>query len=135
MSSNCLWHACQALCVGLLLFSVGGVMSFLGKFLSPLPFLNYFWYDILYVFGWLFQVVRSSKSEKSTCMFPKYIIIVKRCHKHPYKYLFWLLLHIYIWYSMKLTPSTCTKLRKDVLKHEKASTVLNDIDYTYYSPV
>ncbi|CAL8087002.1 unnamed protein product [Orchesella dallaii] len=30
MSSNCLWHACQALCVGMLLFSVGGVMSFLG---------------------------------------------------------------------------------------------------------
>jgi len=38
MSSNCLWHACQALCVGMLLFSVGGVMSFLGK--STLHFLS-----------------------------------------------------------------------------------------------
>ncbi|CAG7719090.1 unnamed protein product [Allacma fusca] len=31
MSKNCLWHACQALFVGLVLFSIGAAMSTLGE--------------------------------------------------------------------------------------------------------
>lgn len=31
MNTNCLWHACKALFIGLLLFAIGAIMSTLGK--------------------------------------------------------------------------------------------------------